>query len=748
MRRGRELPAALLAISALLYVQAAFPEQSQAWVWCARQDVKAITADLQLSGCTTIIQSGSETPANLANAHNNRANAYLANGDAGRAMQDYDEAIRLKPDYAIAFSNRGNAEVHLRQYDKALSDYQQSLRLDSSRAEKLHRDISSAWTNRCFDASIDTDHDAAISACTRAIDSTQITVPRDLSITLVNRGSAYESKNDYEHALADYNAAIRADEGNLQAYTARGHYWRLRGQESDAQADYDRALAKPYDANEYNDRLDRARAYRAKGNKTQALAELDAALAIDGTRRQARLIRADIRYDLNDYQRAIADYAELLRIDPRDGPILLKRGDAYLGINDFGQAMSDYNAAIPLLGQAAAGYKKRGWVHRLRGEFDLSIADYTEAVRLEPHRASNFSSRGNVYLAKGDWKQALEDYDRGVHAEPERAYPLDSRAGIRAYMGDYAGALEDRNEVVRLEPRDADWRTRRAWTLFEMGRTPEALAGFGDAIRMDPNASERYRARGQALLRLGRVDEAAADYDQAIKLEPALGANYAGRAEVALFRGHPLDGLADAELAQSKDPDSEANYWKGRLHFAAGQLDAATADFTALASQRPFSTTAPYYRGFCKLSAGDFSGAEAEFRRVTELSVLHSYTRLMLHVARLRSGQNPNADTAQFAALVDPRKWPSPVFSFFLGRISAEQMIAAAKDPSPYLTRSQEAEAYYLAGESLLASKRPQNAKAMFEETLKRKLPDKPVSMAAVAELRNLEGAGTSRPHP
>ena len=83
--------------------------ESQARSWCAGPDT-AITPDLRISGCTTLIQSGRETQSILAVAFCNRGNAYQDyKGDYDRAIQDYDQAIRLKPDYAIAFNNRGDA---------------------------------------------------------------------------------------------------------------------------------------------------------------------------------------------------------------------------------------------------------------------------------------------------------------------------------------------------------------------------------------------------------------------------------------------------------------------------------------------------------------------------------------------------------------------------------------------------------------------------------------------------------------
>jgi len=50
--------------------------------------------------------------------------------DYDGAMKDYDEAIRLNPEFATAFSNRGLVKDKLKDYEGALKDYDDAIRLD------------------------------------------------------------------------------------------------------------------------------------------------------------------------------------------------------------------------------------------------------------------------------------------------------------------------------------------------------------------------------------------------------------------------------------------------------------------------------------------------------------------------------------------------------------------------------------------------------------------------------------------
>ena len=79
-----------------------------------------------------------------ADAFNNRGIARQAKGDLDGALADYDEAIRLQPDYADAFNNRGIARYDQGDLDGALADYNEAIRLKPDFALALsNRDVCS-----------------------------------------------------------------------------------------------------------------------------------------------------------------------------------------------------------------------------------------------------------------------------------------------------------------------------------------------------------------------------------------------------------------------------------------------------------------------------------------------------------------------------------------------------------------------------------------------------------------------------
>jgi tetratricopeptide (TPR) repeat protein len=98
--------------------------------WCNGND--SVGTDLVISGCTAVIQSKEKSQKEVSTALNNRGNAYYDKKDYDRAIADYSEALRLDPQFALAFYNRSLAYRDKGDKDRAIDDYVQAILLDPS----------------------------------------------------------------------------------------------------------------------------------------------------------------------------------------------------------------------------------------------------------------------------------------------------------------------------------------------------------------------------------------------------------------------------------------------------------------------------------------------------------------------------------------------------------------------------------------------------------------------------------------
>ena len=173
---------------------AAAQTREQQWKWCAQNT----DLDLLIGGCTALIQGGRETQHNLAVAFTNRGVAYERKGQYDRAIQDYDQAIRLNPNDANAFNGRCWNRAILGQLQLALTDCDASLRLRPNDANTLDsRGFAYLKLGRLAEAIAD--YDAAL-----RLDPTR-------GLSLYGRGLAYIARNDQAQGQRDIAAAREID---------------------------------------------------------------------------------------------------------------------------------------------------------------------------------------------------------------------------------------------------------------------------------------------------------------------------------------------------------------------------------------------------------------------------------------------------------------------------------------------------------------------------------------------------------
>ncbi|MEM7056616.1 MAG: tetratricopeptide repeat protein [Pseudomonadota bacterium] len=83
---------------------------------------------LKITACTAAIESGTWSGANLAWAFSNCGLGFRRSGNLKRALQDYNEAIRLRPDYPDAYGNRAFLLDLMGKHPEAIADWKTALR--------------------------------------------------------------------------------------------------------------------------------------------------------------------------------------------------------------------------------------------------------------------------------------------------------------------------------------------------------------------------------------------------------------------------------------------------------------------------------------------------------------------------------------------------------------------------------------------------------------------------------------------
>jgi tetratricopeptide (TPR) repeat protein len=156
-------------------------------------------------------------------------------------------------------------------------------------AFSAHAAAAQTSTNPCF--AQETKADERLADCSKWIASGQLSGEK-LAAAYDNRGSAYAAKQDDDHAIADYDQAIKLNAQDTGAYFNRGTAWFNKGDFNRATADFDQAIKlNPQFARAY---LNRGYAYFEKRDYDKAIADLDACIRLDPSERMAPALKAQV----------------------------------------------------------------------------------------------------------------------------------------------------------------------------------------------------------------------------------------------------------------------------------------------------------------------------------------------------------------------------------------------------------------------------------------------------------------------
>jgi tetratricopeptide (TPR) repeat protein len=207
---------------------AAAQEKDEIWKRCRGSD-----PDARLSACTAIIESGNESPADLASAYYSRGAAYRLKSLFKLALDDFDAAITANPALIDAYGDRGIILTVLGRFVDAIADY--------SRVIEAYPKLAYAYYNRglCYEL-IGLD-DLAIEDISASID-----IEPRAEFRYERRATIYFRRNQLDKALEDYEKAIEINPQYAAALYARGIIRMKNGDLSGGGADI--ALAKHHRA--------------------------------------------------------------------------------------------------------------------------------------------------------------------------------------------------------------------------------------------------------------------------------------------------------------------------------------------------------------------------------------------------------------------------------------------------------------------------------------------------------------------
>jgi tetratricopeptide (TPR) repeat protein len=229
----------------------------------------------------------------------------------------------------------------------------------------------------------------------------------------------------------------------------------------------------------------RARLLSMRGPSAEALASLDALIALDPTYGEYHFERGNLLHLLGRDDEALAAYAEAQRLS--------------LPFPELHYNRADLLAA--------------------RGEEDAALADLDRVLELDPDFLDAYVNRAGILTARGDTAAAWPDVDAGLSRDPGNPYLLCILGQLETARGRAEAARAAFDAAVAARPGlVAAWASRAALHL-EAGDPDAAVADLTRALEQGEDSSLLFN-RAVAHRAAGRLEAARDDAGRSLELHP------------------------------------------------------------------------------------------------------------------------------------------------------------------------------------------------------------------------------------
>lgn len=357
----------LAALAAIASGSATFAEDNPALVQ-AGQGSAAIAQgqfDRAIELLTAALTATDLAKEQKANILNDRGIAYWRRGDLKLAVDDFNAAVTLFPEFAAVYNNRGNVLLALNQSNEAIKDF--------DRAVLLAPGYVAAYNNRAI---------------------------------------AHMQLGQYDAAIVDFSTAAEIQPTSSAPFNGRGRAQLALGRPYAAMRDFSRAIA--VDPSYRPGYRNRAQARIVLSKYDEAVEDLSNALEASPDDPQLLLGRGEANMRGKHYGDALRDYDKVATLDPNSAAAVEGRGYALAKIDEFDKALADFAKALELDHRNAAAYIHRAWTEGQMKAPELGLADIERALKLNPQAAEAFRVRGDLYEKLGRQDASIADYRKAV----------------------------------------------------------------------------------------------------------------------------------------------------------------------------------------------------------------------------------------------------------------------------------------------------------------------------------------------
>jgi tetratricopeptide (TPR) repeat protein len=333
-----------------------------------------------------------------------------------KKVADFDEAVRLMPNDALAVRARGLAMADMNKLDASLADLTRAIELEPNDVRTYEAKAIVLARLKKFDEAL------------AALEKARELNPNSVA-PLVELARIHVQQEKADAALDDLSQALKLDPDNSEVLLLRvSILTRLKK--------YDEALAALGKIQQLNPK------------STEPLVE------------QARVHAQQEKPDS-----AIDDLSQALKLDPENVEVLLLRAGVYQEKGDKVKAMADVDQTLKLRPDLAMAIRTRALFLAEDKRFDEAAADLEKLHERNPKDTLTLLQLAMLYGAQKKSDQAIDAYSAVLAEDPDEWRAWQGRADLRLNIGKHAEAVADYEKAIKLHRKSESILNNFAWVL-------------------------------------------------------------------------------------------------------------------------------------------------------------------------------------------------------------------------------------------------------------------------------------------
>lgn len=457
--------------------------------------------------------------------NSNAFNGYLMRSDIAlkyendkpKALENIDQAVKLKPKDANLYINRAYLRYVNDDYFGSMSDYTYALQLDPMNRTALF--------NRALLRTEVSDFDNALKDYNQIL---EMDPTNDLA--LYNRAVINSEKGNYKAAISDISRLMEIYPTLGTPYFLRSEWYMALGETRRAKTDYEKGKALTDSKVPVRVTSPKKNAFDMAENageqRTEELSQEEVAQRFNSLMTVENVTQFEEEFNNSSIRGKVQDRNVNVEIEPIMEISFYATDSELKQKHYYIKEIDDINATRILRNTLLISNRTVSLTDEdAISKHFASVDYYNSYISTHQPRSIDYIGRALDFMTLKNFSAAISDLDKAVALTPDHplAYLLRAQARYR-HTDDISASvrlqmvLADINKAIELSPRTSVAWFNKGNLLFEIGDYTSALSAYTRAIELQPDMGEAFYNRGYVYLKLGNQELGMADLSKSGEL--------------------------------------------------------------------------------------------------------------------------------------------------------------------------------------------------------------------------------------